>query len=119
MRISTVPTALQRQGIFTERLAGQVPALYDPATTAPVPGGGSTRQPFPNNTIPPSRFDSTAAGLLDRYPLPNLPGTANNYRRLGNEDQDRTSSTSASTTVAATATSSSPASPGPGTSPTP
>jgi hypothetical protein len=88
VRISTVPTALQRQGIFTERVAGQVPALYDPATTAPVPGGGSTRQPFPNNTIPTSRFDSTAAGLLDRYPLPNLPGTANNYRRLGNEDQD-------------------------------
>jgi Carboxypeptidase regulatory-like domain len=88
VRISTVPTALQRQGIFTERVAGQVPALYDPATTQPVPGGGFTRQPFAGGVVPPERFDPVAAELLSRYPLPNLPGTANNYRRLGNEDQD-------------------------------
>ena len=36
--ISTVPTALQRQGIFTEAIAGRVPVIYDPATTV-----GSTR----------------------------------------------------------------------------
>lgn len=88
VRISTVPTALQRQGVFSESIAGQLPTLYDPATTEPVPGGGSTRQPFPGNVIPPDRIDPVAAGLLERYPLPNLPGTANNYRRLGNEDQD-------------------------------
>ena len=32
--ISTVPTVLQRQGIFTEAIAGRVPVIYDPATTA-------------------------------------------------------------------------------------
>ena len=32
--ISTVPTLLQRQGIFTEAIAGRVPVIYDPATTA-------------------------------------------------------------------------------------
>jgi hypothetical protein len=88
VRISTVPTALQRQGIFTEKVAGVVPVLYDPATTQPLPGGGFTRQPFPGNVIPTSRFDSVSAELLGRYPLPNLPGTANNYRRLGDEETD-------------------------------
>ena len=34
--ISTVPTLLQRQGVFTEAIAGRVPAIYDPATTGPV-----------------------------------------------------------------------------------
>ena len=33
---STVPTLLQRQGIFTEAIAGRVPAIYDPATTVGI-----------------------------------------------------------------------------------
>ena len=77
---STVPTAKQRQGIFTEPIAGRVPIIYDPATTA-----GSTRSPFPGNTIPLTRFDSVALGLIQRYPLPAAPGTANNYSRTDNE----------------------------------
>src|SRR5262245_4854645 len=88
VRISTVPTALQRQGIFTERVAGAVPSLYDPATTRPLPEGGFTRDPFPGGVVPASRFDAAAADLLSRYPLPNLPGTANNFRRLANEELD-------------------------------
>lgn len=89
VRISTVPTLLQRQGVFTEAVGGRVPVIYDPATTRPVPGGSPTRDPFPGNTIPGSRIDPTAAGLLTRYPAPNLPGTANNYRRVDNEDTDQ------------------------------
>ncbi len=59
--ISTVPTLLQRQGIFTEAIAGRVPAIYDPATTAPGATGGVTRSPFPGNTIPVARIDPVAA----------------------------------------------------------
>lgn len=83
--ISTVPTLLQRRGIFTEAIGGRVPAIYDPAT------GTTTRQPFANNTIPVSRFDPVAKALLERYPLPTSNGTANNYRRLDDEtvDQDQ------------------------------
>src|SRR5262245_8602453 len=77
---STVPTLLQRQGIFTEAIAGRVPAIYDPATTV-----GSTRSPFPGNTIPRSAMDPVALALLERYPLPTSPGTANNYSRTANE----------------------------------
>jgi Carboxypeptidase regulatory-like domain len=85
VRISTVPTHLQRQGIFTEKVSGSVPIIYDPATTAPSPGGGFTRSPFRGNTIPAARMDPVALKLLERYPLPTTGGTANNYRRVGNE----------------------------------
>jgi len=83
---STVPTLLQRQGIFTEAIAGRAPAIYDPATTV-----GSLRQPFINNTIPLNQMDTVARSLLQRYPLPTGGGTANNYRRTENEvdDQDQ------------------------------
>jgi hypothetical protein len=79
--ISTVPTVRQRQGIFTEPIAGRVPVIYDPATSI-----GSTRLPFPGNTIPLERFDSVASSLLQRYPLPTASGTSNNYRRTAAED---------------------------------
>src|SRR5581483_4337786 len=61
---STVPTLLQRQGVFTEAIGGRVPAVYDPASTA-----GSTRTPFPGNTIPMNQMDPVALALLRRYPL--------------------------------------------------
>jgi hypothetical protein len=84
--ISTVPTVLQRQGIFTESIAGRVPVIYDPASTS-----GSTRTPFAANTIPSSRIDPVSLALLQRYPLPTSSGTANNYRRtdLEVDDQDQ------------------------------
>ncbi|HTK29136.1 MAG TPA: TonB-dependent receptor [Vicinamibacterales bacterium] len=78
--VSNVPTLLQRQGIFTEPIAGRLPTIYDPSTTA-----GSTRSPFPGNAIPPGRIDPVALALLQRYPLPTSGGTANNYRRTDNE----------------------------------
>ena len=84
--ISTVPTALQRQGIFTEAIGGRIPTIYDPATTA-----GSVRTAFPSSTIPVGRMDPVALALLQRYPLPTSTGTANNYRRtdaeIDNQDQ--------------------------------
>lgn len=82
--ISTVPTILQRQGIFTESIGGRVPSVYDPATTV-ANAGGTTRSPFPGNTIPLDRMDPVARALLARYPLPTSAGTANNYRRLDDE----------------------------------
>jgi hypothetical protein len=91
VRISTVPTELQRQGVFSEPVAGRVPALYDPATTRPGPNGTTLRDPLPGNRVPTERIDPVAATLLARYPLPTSAGTANNYRRVGLEtvDQDQ------------------------------
>jgi hypothetical protein len=83
--VSTVPTVLQRQGIFTEAIAGRVPAIFDPST------GAANRTAFANGAIPATRMDPIAVALLSRYPLPTSPATANNYRRTGNEidDQDQ------------------------------
>jgi hypothetical protein len=81
---STVPTMLQRQGIFTEAIAGKVPVIYDPATTV-----GSVRSPFAGNAIPIGRMDPVALALLQRYPLPTTGGTANNYSRLANEGDNQ------------------------------
>jgi hypothetical protein len=89
--ISTVPTPLQRQGVFTESIGGRVPVIYDPATTATGSGGTATRSPFPGNAIPQDRFDPVARTLLEHYPMPTSGGTANNYRRTADErvDQDQ------------------------------
>jgi len=89
VRTSTVPTPLQRQGIFTEPISGTIPKIYDPATTTPVPGTGFVRDPFAGNRIPGDRMDPVALTLLQRYPLPTSKGTANNYRRLANEGDDQ------------------------------
>ncbi len=77
---STVPTLLQRQGIFTEAIGGRVPVIYDPATTV-----GSTRSQFPGGVIPTARMDPVALSLLQRYPLPTGSGVANNFSRTENE----------------------------------
>jgi len=87
--ISTVPTALQRGGIFTEAVSGRVPQIFDPATTMGIGNGGFLRAPFDGGVIPPSRMDPVALALLQRYPLPTSPGTANNYRRTARETDDQ------------------------------
>src|SRR6185436_9076731 len=89
--ISTVPTALQRQGIFTEAIGGRVPQIFDPATTVSNGSGGFTRTAFAGGAIPADRMDSVALGLLQRYPMPTSAGTANNFRRVASEidDQDQ------------------------------
>ena len=83
--ISTVPTLLQRQGIFTEAIGGRVPQIFDPATTTPNGSGGFTRTQFNGNSIPAERIDQVARTLLDHYPLPTSGGAANNYRRVADE----------------------------------
>jgi hypothetical protein len=81
--ISTVPTALQRQGIFTEAVGGRMPAIFDPGT------GGAARTPFAGGIIPADRMDPVALALLQRYPQPTAAGTANNFRRTGPETDDQ------------------------------
>jgi hypothetical protein len=86
--ISNVPTALQRQGIFTEAIAGRVPAIFDPRTGT---ASGANRVQFAGNSIPAARMDPVAVALLQRYPLPTSSGTVNNFQRtdgeVDNQDQ--------------------------------
>jgi hypothetical protein len=76
-RVSTVPTTAQREGRFSA-------PVFDPASTRQMDGRWS-RDAFDGNAIPRSRWDPAAARVLDRYPLPNADGVANNYRRTATE----------------------------------
>jgi hypothetical protein len=63
--IISVPTALMREGNFSEISAN----IRNPFT-------GLT---FPGKVIPQSQISSIARRVLDFYPLPNRPGTGSNY----------------------------------------
>jgi len=84
IRTSTVPTSAQRRGAFAS-------AVFDPATTRRTDSGW-LRDAFAGNQIPASRNDRASLAVVDRYPAPNVftasgaEATANNYRRLGNDD---------------------------------
>ena len=75
---TSVPTALQRTGNFSQTLnaAGQPVIIYDPTTTV-ASGSGYVRTPFPGNIIPASMINPVATNVVKYYPLPNQPGAAN------------------------------------------
>jgi hypothetical protein len=80
----TVPTADQRAGDFS----AYKQVVYDP-NTGNVEGKG--RQPFAGNIVPLDRQSAITRKLQDRVPLPNLPGTANNYYSEATQPMDRDS----------------------------
>jgi hypothetical protein len=66
----TVPTATERLGDFSQTyVRGSMVQVYDPSTGAP----------FPNDVIPAARLNSASLGLMKYIPLPNEPGTVQNY----------------------------------------
>ncbi len=70
----TVPTTAEQNGDFS----GGNQTIYDPLTTTCI-GGTCTRQPFPGNMIPSSRF-SNAAKILQSAGLPKVSAPlTNNY----------------------------------------
>lgn len=76
--IATVPTALMKQGDFSE-LGSRL--IYDPLTTQTA-NGVTTRQPFPGNRIPQNRFSSVSAKTLQYVPNPTTPGISNNFNTI-------------------------------------
>jgi len=68
---STVPTLAERAGNFSQTLVNGKPIqIFNPATG----------QPFADDIIPANMISPAAQGLLDYVPLPNLPGTVQNFR---------------------------------------
>jgi hypothetical protein len=67
--LAIVPTPDERNGIFARTLS----VINDPLT----------RLPFADNQIPRSRFDATAAKMVELWPQPNFSGsgTRNNFIR--------------------------------------
>ena len=91
----TLPTAAERDGDFSALLqiprTGSQYQIYDPATIATAPNGRTSRQIFPNNIIPKSRFDATAQKYLQYFPLPNAAGTVdglNNWNEISANSND-------------------------------
>ncbi|MBI3697818.1 MAG: TonB-dependent receptor [Acidobacteria bacterium] len=73
---STVPTAAERNGDFSQLLTvGTNYQLYDPLTGV-VEGTRIRRQTFANNILPASRLSPIAKNYFQFYPLPNQPGGA-------------------------------------------
>ncbi len=87
-RTTTVPTALERAGDFTQTFAGaNNPVLiYDPSTTR-ASGSGFIRDLFPGNVVPAGRQDRVGQNVAKFYPQPNTAGAAytnaNNYYNQG------------------------------------
>jgi hypothetical protein len=74
----TVPTALERQGDFSQSTRnGVIRTIFDPLTST---GTSGTRTAFAGNKIPIQRFDPTAVKLLAEMPMPNLPGSQDNLQ---------------------------------------
>ena len=70
----SVPTALMRQGNFSEVAT----AIKNPLTG----------QPFPGNIIPQSQISPIARKLLEYYPAANQPGTASNLQANAASDDN-------------------------------
>jgi carboxypeptidase family protein/TonB-dependent receptor-like protein len=75
-QVLTVPTADQRAGNFS----AYGTTIYDPASGN---ADGSGRTPFAGNIIPAGRISPISQALQSRLPLPNRPGTSDNYATTG------------------------------------
>ncbi|HZO51113.1 MAG TPA: carboxypeptidase-like regulatory domain-containing protein, partial [Bryobacteraceae bacterium] len=79
----TVPTTEVREGDFN-----RIRPIFDPATTVGT-ATSFTRQQFPGNVIPKSRWDPLFPKLLALYPLPtNSSVIVNNHFYNGSESND-------------------------------
>ncbi len=72
-----VPTAEELAGDFSG--SGHA-AIYDPLSTAVTSAGAISRDLFPGNKIPVSRFDPVAVNVNKNIPPPNLPGATLNFQ---------------------------------------
>jgi Carboxypeptidase regulatory-like domain/TonB-dependent Receptor Plug Domain len=75
-----VPTALMRQGDFSE-LMGTNPwykptTLYNPATCPTL--GAASCVAYPNNVIPQGQLSPNGLAILNAYPTPTIPGVTTN-----------------------------------------
>ncbi len=75
-RSLTMPTALERQGDFSQSFNrdGSLRVIYDPWTSRFGPNGQIIRDPFPGNKIPANRFDPLGAKLMSSLWAPNGAG---------------------------------------------
>ncbi len=86
--LANVPTALERNGDFSQSLfdQGSPARIYDPTTGTVQADGSVVRQMFQGNVIPASRIDPIAKIYNGYFPNPNtapLPGSSHNNNYIG------------------------------------
>lgn len=111
IRTSTVPTIANRNGNFASSLGALLYRTSSGIVTATAAGNTpilvtdtngnqiqvrqnqifrpSDKLAYAGNIVPFTDFDQSALRLLQRYPLPTAAGAANNYTRVGNEEQNQ------------------------------
>ena len=72
---STVPTPAERRGNFSNTLVRSGPNAGSPVSIIDPQSG----QPFAGGVIPQAQINPAARGLLQFIPLPNLPGSVDNF----------------------------------------
>jgi len=80
--VLSVPTEAFRNGNFSASSS----RIYDPLTGTAT---GAGRTQFAGNIIPQNRISPAARAILAALPLPNLPGTTENYETSGTFLQNR------------------------------
>jgi len=78
----TVPTALMKQGNFSQLPGSQL--IYDPKST-----NGSIRTPFEGNIIPKDRFSKISANLIQYIPDPTRSTLTGNFDNINTLLYDR------------------------------
>ena len=94
-RTTSVPTALQRTGDFSQTLAsnGRMILVADPLTTRQDPANPANylRTPFAGNVIPRNRISSVSENIEKYYPAPTSAGNPftglNNFFFQGSQTQ--------------------------------
>jgi len=111
VRTSTVPTNAQRGGNFSTNLGALLYRTATGAITTTATGNTpilvtdttgnqiqvrqnqifrpSDKRAYAGNIVPLADFDPAALRLLQRYPIPTAAGAANNFTRVGNEEQNQ------------------------------
>jgi hypothetical protein len=95
IRTSTVPTPANRRGDFSASLGANLGGtVLDTNGNSIALRAGQIFRPsdktaYAGNIIPLADFDAVARQLLERYPLPTTSGAANNFTRVGNEEQNQ------------------------------
>ena len=81
VRLYRMPTALERQGDFSQTFDsnGRLINVKDPLSSAPCSAATGGAGCFPGNVIPSIRLDPNALALMRLMPLPNAPGVSPNY----------------------------------------
>jgi hypothetical protein len=87
----TIATSPMTRGDFSSVVdsSGKVVPIYDPNSTATA-NGVTTRDQFPGNIIPASRFSSVSSKIVPLIPAPTNLGITNNYLGANGTNVDRT-----------------------------